>query len=329
MAKCEGKNVKRSLSEIAKDRKNGLPLRENDRRTALFWFGGPSLYFPSEGETDTALEALAWLYRHAGEEREACVQAFSQEFSLPKDTARRLAGEYFQKGGSAGPVILGIEGLDGSGKTVQAGMLAEALKKQGRRVRVVDFPQYSGFFGREIGRFLSGDQDVSAAEVDEKSMCLWYAVDRWKTVGGLQMEDWDYIIFNRYTLSNVVYQSARKFGGFDRGFANWIFDLEHMQLRLPVPDLYLYLNTRTEFCGGNVLKKGKRGYVEGLDVYEQSQELLNVCHGIYQQMASEIGEISFIECVGEDGAFRKAEEVHAAILECLEKRGFSPAAGTR
>ena len=52
--------------------------------------------------------------------------------------------------------IICLEGLDGSGKTVQTTLLEEYLKQSGKSVFLIDFPQYDSFFGKEIGRMLSG-----------------------------------------------------------------------------------------------------------------------------------------------------------------------------
>ena len=38
--------------------------------------------------------------------------------------------------------LIVIEGLDGSGKATQAGLLAQSLEGEGRRVKKVSFPNY-------------------------------------------------------------------------------------------------------------------------------------------------------------------------------------------
>ncbi len=319
--------MEKSLKQIALDYGEGRALAVGDRRAALFWFRSPSLYFPEETETGRSLRALQWLCgyvaTHPGiraekETQGQCAVLFAREFSIPEDRARAALADYINEP-SKRPFILGIEGLDGSGKTLQTKLLAQELERRGNAVRVIDFPQYSGFFGREIGDLLSGEKGVSALDLDEKSMCLWYALDRWKTLEGIRLEQYDYILFNRYTLSNVVYQSARRSGGFDLEFADWVFTLEHTQLRLPVPDLYLFLDAGTDRCGENVLRKGKRDYVKGLDVYESSGTLLDRCHGIYRELSRRIGEIRFLDCVGERGGLKSVEEIHGAVMDCLEE----------
>ena len=51
-----------------------------------------------------------------------------------------------------------IEGIDGSGKTVQSHLLVERLVKKGYQAKMADFPQYGkSFFANMIERYLKGE----------------------------------------------------------------------------------------------------------------------------------------------------------------------------
>ncbi|MCD8190874.1 MAG: hypothetical protein LUD78_11805 [Clostridiales bacterium] len=311
--------MKHTLHQLAEKISAGTPLSGGERRAVMQWFGQSSLYFPTEAEQQRAQTALLWLARQTGEVSPA---AFAQACSLPEDEAAQTLDRWTTLNNRPQPVIIGIEGLDGSGKTVQAERLRSALCKTGKSVLVLDFPQYSRFFGKEVGALLSGKDGATAMELDGKSMSLWYATDRWDTIHKLPLERYDYVIFNRYVLSNAVYQTARGCGGYDRGFLEWVFALEHSRLELPVPDVYLYFDTQAAFTGENVLKKGQRDYVEGLDVYEQSQDLLSRCHSLYRRLAEEIEEVQVVPCMGEDGRLKSIEDIHALALAVLNERGL-------
>ncbi len=59
--------------------------------------------------------------------------------------------------GQKGKLIV-IEGIDGSGKTVQTQMLVKRLLEEGLQVQMTDFPQYGkSFFGNMIERYLKGE----------------------------------------------------------------------------------------------------------------------------------------------------------------------------
>lgn len=317
--------MKKTLYEIARTRAEGRPLTDAECRRALGWFGGPSLYFAGGRERERALDALAWLYQNAAGEAEGRASCFARAFRLPPERAEELLDGFRRRSNRKSPVIVGVEGLDGAGKTVQADRLRGALEARGKRVLAIDFPRYGGFFGREIGALLAGGKGASALELDEKSMCLWFALDRWKTLDGLDLEAYDYVVFNRYTLSNVVYQTARKYRGLEREFAEWIFTLEHIQLGLPIPDIYLYLHTKAELCGENVLKKEGRQYTEGLDVYERSEDLLECCHRMYRELSEEIREVCVLNCLDGSGQLKSVEGIGGAVLACLEENGLLPA----
>lgn len=322
--------MKKSFCQIAEDYINFHVLTDFEYRTVLRWFRCSSLYFPTEQERNRALDAFVWLYQNISvnesihfspDARNECLSCFSSSFLLPIETAEHLFDDFLHNFGSKKPIIIGIEGLDGSGKTVQANELYDTLTQKGKQVCVIDFPQYTSFFGVEIGKLLSGENNISAMGLDEKSMCLWYALDRWQAISNIEIEKVDYVIFNRYTLSSVVYQSARKYGGLNRKFADWIFGLEHVQLGLPVPDIYIYLDTKTDFCQENILRKNRK-YVNGLDVYEKSQDLLSCCHNIYRELSKEIYEISIVECLDEFGRLKSVEQISAGVAESLREYGL-------
>lgn len=316
--------MKRTFCEIAQARAEGRPLTDGECRRVLGWFGGPPLYFAGEGERRQALDALAWLCQNAPGGGKDCAASFARALSLPLERARALTERFSALLHRRDPIVVGVEGLDGAGKTVQAERLRRALEGAGKRVLAIDFPQYDSFFGREIGALLAGKEGASALELDERSMSLWFAMDRWKALDGLALEGYDYVIFNRYTLSNVVYQTARRCGGLDRGFAEWIFVLEHIQLGLPIPDLYLYLHTKADLCGENVLKKEGRRYTQGLDVYESAEELLERCHHMYRELAQEIREICVLNCLDGSGRLKGVDEIGGSVLDCLAENGLAP-----
>ena len=66
--------------------------------------------------------------------------------------------------------VIAIEGIDGSGKSVQYNKLAEALTDMGYSVEKREYPKYESYFGSHVGSYLSGAEGVKADTVDGKSM---------------------------------------------------------------------------------------------------------------------------------------------------------------
>ena len=155
--------------------------------------------------------------------------------------------------------IITIEGIDGSGKTVQFELLTKGLQDRGFTVQKRAYPVYDAFFGEQVGRFLSCSEGVSASTVDQKSMALWFAMDRFMDFRNYRDGEADFLLINRYVLSNAVYQSIRERdisepGSDNSAFADWVFRLEYDVLGLPRPTLNLFFDVDTECAGKNVDK---------------------------------------------------------------------------
>ena len=85
----------------------------------------------------------------------------------------------------AGKLIV-LEGLDGSGKATQAGLLAEALRQKGRRVRKISFPNYESDSSALVRMYLAGAFGSNPGDVNAYAASTFYAVDRY---AGMK-QDW-------------------------------------------------------------------------------------------------------------------------------------------
>jgi dTMP kinase len=222
------------------------------------------------------------------------------------------------------PVIIAFEGIDGSGKTRHLSMLEGELRQAGKKVASLSFPAYDEFFGVELGKILSGRHSLGADRLDAKSMALWYAMDRWNVFRNSNFKDLDFVLLNRYTLSSAVYQSVRAEAGQVEETSSWIFELEHGQLSLPQPDLYIVLDVIPATAQKNVKRKGVRAYSEKkLDLYERSSKLLAAARQRYLDLAARLPNIRVIPCMKTESQMKSMEEVHQEIIECLNECGMS------
>ncbi|HEY2151796.1 MAG TPA: hypothetical protein VGH34_13380, partial [Vicinamibacterales bacterium] len=71
--------------------------------------------------------------------------------------------------------LIAFEGLDQSGKQTQAELLRDHLKADGRKSRLVSFPDYGTSIGEELARALQGER-----EYQPDVMQLLYIANRYE-----------------------------------------------------------------------------------------------------------------------------------------------------
>lgn len=109
--------------------------------------------------------------------------------------------------------FLVLEGIDGSGTTTQARLLAEALERRGTRTCLTAEPS-SGPAGKLIRRALERKLENDAGEphaLPWSAMALLFAADRLDHVESViakALARGETVISDRYVLSSLAYQSA-------------------------------------------------------------------------------------------------------------------------
>jgi dTMP kinase len=124
-----------------------------------------------------------------------------------------------------------LEGIDGSGKTLQSQRLAEALRARGESVILTREPT-DGPFGRRYREWARGAREASAEDVLEL-----FLADRREHVAGQiapALAAGGIVVCDRYVASTCAYQAA---AGIDREKLRALLAAE----RVPDPDLTLWL----------------------------------------------------------------------------------------
>lgn len=219
-------------------------------------------------------------------------------------------------------IYIAFEGIDGSGKKTQTNMLKTYFEQRGFRVFMLDYPKYDSFIGQEVGRLLSGKDRANSLTLEPKSTALWYAVDRLVdyTLHMREIEDADVVIINRYTMSNLAFQTPRADDP-DEMF-RWICALEHEVFGLPVPDLYLILDvpaTTAMQRKEEQLQKETRAYSSASDVYENNSAVQKSASDRYLDIAKRMTNVAVVPCYGDDQAPLEPDMIFNAILHHVQQ----------
>jgi len=124
-----------------------------------------------------------------------------------------------------------LEGIDGSGKETQVKILTETLKKAGKKVEVVEFPDYNSGPGKKIGQYLD-----NKLQLMHKDVAKLYADDRRLHQERIKkwLEEGVIVVSDRYAYSNIAYQLVN---GVDYDY------LLSLDKGMIFPDLVFFIDT--------------------------------------------------------------------------------------
>ena len=172
--------------------------------------------------------------------------------------------------------LIVIEGLDGAGKATQADLLMTRLRQNGYKTGLLDFPQYGKtLFGDMVGLYLRGAYG-NATKVNPYLASLLYAFDRWQAKPEIDrwLAEGRVIVSNRYTSSSAIHQTAKMADPQARtAYLIWLNEVEQKVLKIPKPDLTIFLDVPQMISRKLVRQKGVRGYIgTGIDQHERSRK---------------------------------------------------------
>lgn len=223
--------------------------------------------------------------------------------------------------GGKGKIIV-IEGSDSSGKATQASLLYKKLFENHVRIMKVEYPNYKSNSSALIKMYLNGEFGKNPEDVNPFASSTFYAVDRfasyqkeWKDFyksGGI-------ILADRYTTSNMIHQAAKIQNTSDKeDFLKWLWDLEFVKLKLPVPDCVIFLDMPPEFskklmCERNNKFTGKKEK----DIHEKNYGYLINSYENACKIAKKYNWVK-IDCIYK-GKIKCIEQIHKEVYQIVEK----------
>jgi dTMP kinase len=192
--------------------------------------------------------------------------------------------------------LIVFEGLDQSGKQTQAELLRDRLKQEGRKARLVSFPDYGTSIGEEIARALQGERDYGP-----DVMQLLYVANRYERKPDLQrwLDGGLTLVCDRYLASTIAYGEAQ---GLDPA---WLTELQRF---LPPPSLTIMLDIAPETA---VQRKAV-----DRDRYERDLAMQERVRASYRRQAA---DGAWVVIDGERSKDQVAEDVFNAVAPRLAR----------
>ena len=214
--------------------------------------------------------------------------------------------------------LIVFEGTDGTGKSTQFALLTKRLQNENVSFRRLQFPQYLEPSSALIRMYLNGEFGDNPADVNAYTASTFYAVDRFASY----RKDWGkiyraggFILSDRYTTSNAVHQGAKLPDEELGEFFKWLYDLEHVKMELPVPDLVIYLDVDIETSLARMHHRQEKTNTSA-DIHEKDIKYLENCLRVADKAADYYGWTRI--AYKKDGVERSIEDKHEEIYSIIK-----------
>lgn len=188
-----------------------------------------------------------------------------------------------------------FEGLDGSGQTTEAKLLADYLSKLGKKVVLTKEPTLDSEAGKKIKKVLDGEITMTPKELQEL-----FVEDRREHVKNLitpALNEEKFVISDRYFFSTIAYGAMN----LDK---EWLIEINK---DFPLPDATFLLQVRPEICLERIKSRG-----QGFKFFEKLEKLKKVWE-TYKILPQKFANIYLID--GE----KSIPEVHEDIIKKLKE----------
>lgn len=213
-------------------------------------------------------------------------------------------------------MIIDIEGTDGCGKKTQTDLLYNHLTNLGYKVKKISFPNYDSDSSALVKMYLGGRLVDNANDINGYQASALYAVDRFATMLKININDYDFILFDRYVPSNMIHQSTRIQDKQELdNFLAWVEDFEYKKLNLPKPDKVLFLDVPFEISVKLARARESLKNGENKDIHEKDDNHLKNAYNKAKYVANKFNWI-VVDCV-QSNNIKSIEEIHKEILTKL------------
>ena len=207
-------------------------------------------------------------------------------------------------------MFISFEGIEGTGKSTQARLLADHLKEKGYRVIQTMEPGGTRI-SLKIRELLLSMESKAMDHVAELLLYNAARVQHIKEIIGPALERGDIVITDRFSDSTVAYQ------GYARGIDLQLIDsLDMIATKKLRPDITILfdIDVRTGLARNKELGKNDRIELEDISFHEKVRK------GFLQMAAIESGRIKVVDC--SESLDRVHQKVVKIISEFLIELGY-------
>ncbi|MCD6464062.1 hypothetical protein J7L02_00880 [Candidatus Woesearchaeota archaeon] len=213
-------------------------------------------------------------------------------------------------------MIIAFEGIDGSGKQTQAGLLKHYLEKQSFTVAMYSFPNYDSETGRRL------KQALHNGLLSPEQMALLYMKDRLNmapSIKAFNEKPRSVVIIDRYIHSNV-FQAARLDANLEEKLRFLKrFEEKEINAGVPKPDLVLLIDMLPELSKELLKHKHK-------DILEKDLNFQKIVRSLYLQVFNNRSEFIVKDWVlikgYEQGSVKPISMIHEEIVNAI--KAFKP-----
>lgn len=189
-----------------------------------------------------------------------------------------------------------FEGIDGSGLSTQSYLFKEYLRKDAKAKVLLTKEPTDGLIGMLIRNALR-----KRVNFDDTTLALLFAADRADHLSNIKFNNYDYVIFDRYYISNFAYQSQT----ID---LNFLLEINKFAKN---PDAVIFLDVKPETCMERITHN--RDHIELYENIEQLKIIKENYLKILSFLQSNVNlKVMFID--GNKGI----EEVHKDIVKSMK-----------
>jgi dTMP kinase len=205
-------------------------------------------------------------------------------------------------------LFIALEGIDGSGKSTQAKLLAEKLKSAGHKVYIT-FEPTDGQVGKLLRSILKGSVKADNRTIAGLFLAdrLDHLLDEHNGIAGKLTDGWT-VITDRYYFSSYAYHGVHM-------DMDWVIDSNKICAEIAKPDINIFIDIPPEIAMERIT--ANRADVE---LYENLENLKNVREKYLAAFDKEMHRENIRMVEGDRSLTTIAEDIWQEVSQLLQRR---------